>query len=299
MLAATLPSHVDLEVRETSEPTVMPAEPAQLQQVILNICNNAAQAMDEPGVITIEVGLREIKYGSRAGHGEVGPGRFIVITISDPGRGMDKVTLERIFEPFFTTRFEGNGLGLATAREIVEEHGGTIEVQSTVGAGTKFEVWLPSALSNEPTSVQSVPTATARGDGETILLLETDRERLLRCEEVLAALGYEPVGFTTPTEAIEACSVARARFDAALICHQPGTTSALEFAGTLHGVAPSLPIVLATPSARDLGAPSLAASGIFDVVRYPVTSAELSGVLSRCIATPPTVPLSQPDAVAS
>jgi DNA-binding NtrC family response regulator len=130
------------------------------------------------------------------------------------------------------------------------------------------------------------------------LLLETDRGRLLRYEEVLAALGYEPVGFTTATEAIEACTAARARFDAALVCHQPGTSCALEFAGMLHGVAPTLPIILATPSARDLGAPSLAASGIFDVVRYPVTSAELSGVLSRCIAVP-MAPLLQPDEVVS
>ena len=298
LLAASLPSHVDIVVRETSEPTVVSAEPAQLQQVILNVCNNAAQAMDEPGVITIQLGLREIIYGSRTGHGQVGPGRFIVVTISDPGRGMDEGTLERIFEPFFTTRFEGNGLGLATAREIVREHDGTIEVQSTVGAGTRFEIWLPSAPSNESVSVQSAPVIAGRGDGETILLLETDRARLLRYEEVLAALGYEPVGFTTPTEAIEACASARARFDAALICHQPGTTSALDFAGTLHGVAPTLPIILATPSARDLGAPSLAASGIFDVVRYPVTSAELSSVLSRCVAAP-IAPLLQQDAVSS
>jgi signal transduction histidine kinase len=298
LLAASLPPHVGIVVRETSEPTVVSAEPAQLQQVILNVCNNAAQAMDEPGVITIQLGLREIIYGSRTGHGEVGPGRFIVVTISDPGRGMDEGTLERIFEPFFTTRFEGNGLGLATAREIVREHDGTIEVQSTVGAGTRFEIWLPSAPSNEPVSAQSSPIIAGRGDGETILLLETDRARLLRYEEVLAALGYEPVGFTTPTEAIEACASARARFDAALICHQPGTTSALDFAGTLHGVAPTLPIILATPSARDLGAPLLAASGIFDVVRYPVTSAELSSVLSRCVAAP-IAPLLQQDALSS
>jgi signal transduction histidine kinase len=303
LLAVALPSHVDIVVRETSEPTVVSAEPAQLQQVLLNICNNAAQAMDEAGAITIEVGLREIEYGLRAGLGEIGAGRFIVITISDPGRGMDKATLERIFEPFFTTRFEGNGLGLATAREIVREHDGAITVQSTVGVGTQFEIWLPSALPNEPVllpvPITGAPVAAGRGDGETVLLLETDRGKLLRYEELLAALGYEPVGFTTPSEAIEACAGARgARFDAALICHKPGTSSALDFAGELHGVAPTLPIILATPSAQNLGAPLLAASGIVDVVRYPVSSSQLSSVLFRCIAAP-VVPLLQPDEVVS
>jgi signal transduction histidine kinase len=298
LLAATLPSHVDIAVRETGESTVVSAEPAQLQQVILNVCNNAAQAMDDPGVITIQIDVREVEYGSHARHSDIGPGRFVVVTISDPGRGMSQAILERIFEPFFTTRIEGSGLGLATAREIVHDHDGAITVQSTVGVGTQFEIWLPLALSNDAISVQSAPVVTGRGDGETVLLLETDRGRLLRYEEVLAALGYEPVGFTTATEAIEACTAARARFDAALVCHQPGTSCALEFAGMLHGVAPTLPIILATPSARDLGAPSLAASGIFDVVRYPVTSAELSGVLSRCIAVP-MAPLLQPDEVVS
>ena len=141
-------------------------------------------------------------------------------------------------------------------------------------------------------SIQNAPGIAGRGAGETVLVLETDRERLLRHEEVLAALGYEPVGFTSSTEAAEACRAARARFDAVLICHQPGTSSALDFATLLHRIAPTLPIILATPSARDLGAPVLAASGIFGVVRHPLTSAELSGVLSRCVAAP-TVPLLQ------
>jgi signal transduction histidine kinase/CheY-like chemotaxis protein len=281
LLAASLPSHIGLVVRETPEPTIVSAEPAQLQQVVLNVCNNAAQAMDGAGVIEIQVKVRDISDAQRVGQEEIGPGRFIVLSISDPGPGMDEATMERIFEPFFTTRLEGNGLGLATVREIVQEYDGAVAVQSAPGAGTRFDIWLPSAPSNEPISVQNPPGMAGRGVGETVLVLETDRERLLRHEEVLAALGYEPVGFTTPAEAAEACNATRARFDAALICHQPGTSSALDFATVLHGIAPTLPIVLATPSARDLGAPMLAASGISEVVRHPLTAAELSCVLSR------------------
>jgi len=284
LLAASLPSHIGVVVRETPEHMVVSAEPAQLQQVLLNVCNNAAQAMDQAGVIEIQTEVREIIHAQRVGQSEIGPGRFIVISISDPGRGMDDATLERIFEPFFTTRLEGNGLGLATVREIVQEHDGAVAVRSAVGAGTRFDIWLPYVSQNEPISVHNGSSMASRGVGETVLVLETDRERLLRHEEVLAALGYEPVGFTTSREAAEACNTARARFDAALICHQPGTSSALDFATALHRIAPTLPIILATPSARDLGAPMLAASGIFDVVRHPLTSAELSSVLSRCVA---------------
>ncbi len=282
LLAASLPSHVGLTTSETSEMTVVLADPAQLQQVILNVCNNAAQAMDRPGVIEIQIGVREITEELRVGHVGIGPGRFVVVSVSDPGPGMDEATQERIFEPFFTTRPDGNGLGLATVREIVQEHDGAVEVQSTLGAGTRFGIWLPSVSSNEPISVQHSPDLAGRGAGETVLVLEADRWQLLRHEEILAALGYEPVGFTRLAEAAVACRAARGRFDAALVCHQPRANSAVDFATALHDIAPTLPIILATPSARDLDAAMLAASGISEVVHHPLASAELAGALSRC-----------------
>jgi signal transduction histidine kinase len=283
LLAASLPSHVGLTVSETSEMTVVLADPAQLQQVILNVCNNAAQAMDKPGVIEIQIGVREIAEELRVGHIGIGSGWFVVVSVSDPGPGMDEATLERIFEPFFTTRPDGNGLGLATVREFVRQHDGAVEVKSALGAGTRFDIWLPSVPSNEPISVRRSPGIAGRGVGETVLVLETDRGRLLRHEEILAALGYEPVGFTKLHEAARAHAV-RARFDAALVCHQSGAASALDFATALHDIAPNLPIILATPSARDLDASMLAASGISEVVHHPLTSAELAGALSRCLS---------------
>jgi signal transduction histidine kinase len=281
LLAASLPSHVGIRVSETSEAAVVSTEPGQLQQVILNVCNNAAQAMDGPGVIEIRIEVRELTEVLRVGRIDIGPSRYAIISISDTGRGMDEATRERIFEPFFTTRPDGNGLGLATALEIVEEHDGTVAVQSKPGVGTRFDIWLPSVPSNGPISVQRLPGVTGRGAGETVLVLETERESLLRHEEILAALGYEPVGFTDLAEAAEAYAV-QARFDAALVSHRRAA-SALDFATALHDIAPDLPIILATPSARDLDAPRLAASGISEVVHHPLTSAELAGALSRCL----------------
>ena len=283
LLAPSLPAYVEIKVSETAETAAVSAEPAQLQQVILNICNNAVQAMDKPGVIEIEIGTREVSDAERVTQVELNPGGFVVVSISDPGRGMDQATLERIFEPFFTTRPDGNGLGLAMARDIVREHNGALQVSSTVGAGTRFDIWLPSVPSHQPILVQPASVPAGRGIGETILVLEADRRRLLRHEEILAALGYEPVGFTGPQEAAQACAV-RARFDAALLCHQPGTGFALEFATTLRELAPNLPIVLATTSARDLDAQLLAASGVSEVVHHPLNSSELAGALSRCLA---------------
>jgi signal transduction histidine kinase len=286
LLAVSLPPHIRIEVRETSEDTLVSAEPAQLQQVILNLCNNAAQAMDDPGVIEVAIEVREVKYPVRVGSDEVGPGCFTVISVSDSGRGMDEATLERIFEPFFTTRLAGNGLGLATARVIVQEHGGAMQVESAPGAGTRFDVWLPCMSLNEPASLPHAPGIVGRGVGETVLVFETNHERLLRHEEILAALGYEPIGFMTTAELTDAYRATPERFDVALVCHQPGTTSAMDFAIALHEMAPGLPIVLATPSAHTLTVRSLAASGVSELIQYPLASSELARALLRCVAIP-------------
>ena len=282
LFAASQPSHVGIRVKETSETAVVSAEPVQLQQVILNLCNNAAQAMDRQGDIEIQIDVQEVTRELRVGRRDIGPGRFAILSISDPGCGMDQATLEKIFEPFFTTRPEGNGLGLATAREIVEEHDGSLEVRSTPGVGTRFDIWLPSVQSNEGTSIQRSPDVIGRGAGETVLVLEAEQERLLRHEEILAALGYEPVGFTELVDAAKGYPV-QAAFDAALVSHQRGSISALDLATALHHIAPHLPIILATPSARDLNAQGLAAAGISEVVHHPLVSSELAGALSRCL----------------
>jgi signal transduction histidine kinase len=298
LFEASLRPQINLVVRSTSRQTIVSGEPAQLQQVILNVCNNAAQAMDAAGTIEIDVEARDIESALSMAHGELPRGHYVVISIIDSGRGMDEALLERVFEPFFTTRPEGNGLGLATVREIVLDHGGAVNVQSTPGTGTRFDVWLPAISIVEPLSGQKTPGPVRRGSGETILVLEADRERLLRHEEILAALGYEPVGFTDAALAVAACrrelpndSAAPMGFDAALLCsHLHGAGATLELAARLRESAPLLPMILAAASAREFGAPALAEVGILEVIRQPLMSAELAGALARCISIPASEP---------
>ena len=119
LLSASLPNHIDVSVSSASEDAMVTAEAAQLQQVILNVCNNAAQAMDDPGVIEIYIAIQEVTAPIWISHRQLDPGYYSTISISDSGRGMDQATLSQVFEPFFTTRSNGSGLGLATVREIV------------------------------------------------------------------------------------------------------------------------------------------------------------------------------------
>jgi CheY-like chemotaxis protein len=283
LLDASLPPDVDLIVRGTAGTTLISGEPAQLQQVILNVCNNAAQAMDDGGAVGMDTEVRDISAPLQLDQGRLPPGRYAVISVADTGRGMDETTLERIFEPFFTTRPGGNGLGLATVREIVREHGGGMAVHSAPGVGTRFEIWLPCAPPAVSASGQRAPGTTLRGGGETVLVFEADRGRLLMHEEILAALGYEPVGFTQPDQARAACRAETSRFDAALVCYSHARASALDLASGLHRDAPNMPIVLAAAAAEEFGARSLAAAGISEIVRQPPGAAELAGALARCL----------------
>ena len=200
-MRASLPPGVNLVVAQISDDAVVIGEPSLLQQVIFNLCANAAQAIEGSGRIDIGADICDVAFTRRLAGGDLAPGRYVRIAVSDTGRGMDEATLRQIFEPFFTTRAAGNGLGLATVNEIVRDHGGIIDVRSAPGAGSCFEAWLPCPAGGASARARDLATAPL-GQGETVLVIDHERERLLRDEELLAALGYEPVGFARATDAL-------------------------------------------------------------------------------------------------
>ena len=205
------------------------------------------------------------------------------LSVSDAGRGMDEALLERIFEPFFTTRLGGYGLGLATVREIVREHGGAMNVRSAPGAGSRFEAWLPCSAAPELPADEAEPVLPL-GRGETLLVLDDDRAQLTRAEETMAALGYEPVGFTAPRARRWPPAGQRRTGSMSLVLDQLATLGAtLDLAAALHKIAPDLPILLATTSADEIDAEILMAVGISEVVRRPFMSIEIAAALSRCL----------------
>jgi CheY-like chemotaxis protein len=262
-------------------------EAAQLQQVLLNLCRNAAHAMPEGGTIELTIDVQEVDETRALSHDRLEAGHYVRIAVTDNGRGMDQSILGRIFEPFFTTRSSGNGLGLATVREIVASHGGALHVESRLGQGSRFEIWLPRSISEgdaEPDPRLEAgldAVALPRGRGETVLLVEQDADHVLRDEEMLAALGYEPVGFADADAALGVCRTCPDRFDAAIVGPQPSTAATLALAAALHAAAPHVPVVLATKATIEIDAETLANSGIFDVVRWPIRAEEIAVALAH------------------
>ena len=288
LLRASLPSGVELMVADVPVDLAVFGEPAQLQQIIVNLCRNAAQAMGGSGRIDVSADAQHLAIARVFSVGELEPGSYARIAVSDAGPGFSEEVGKRLFEPFFTTRPAGTGLGLATIRKIVRDHDGAIDVASAPGKGSRFEIWLPAANTDASTTAEREPAAPPPlGEGETVLVVHDNRDSLLGDEEILAALGYEPIGFNRPADAIAAIREAPGRFDAVLI----STTSigdALDLARTLHAISPRRPILLAR-SALDIGVDALVQAGVVDLVRRPLVGAELASVLSRCLASAKTL----------
>jgi signal transduction histidine kinase len=288
LLRASLPSGAELIVADPPADLALFGEPAQLQQIIVNLCRNAAQAMGGSGRIDVSADAQHLTIARVFSVGELEPGSYARIAVSDDGPGFREEVGKRLFEPFFTTRPAGTGLGLATVRKIVRDHDGAIDVTSAQGKGSRFEVWLPAANNDASTTIRSELVVPPRlGQGETVLIVHDDRGSLLGDEEILAALGYEPIGFDRPSDAIAAVRSEPGRFDAVLIC-VASVGNALDLAHTLHAISPGRPILLAR-SALDIGADTLVRAGVADLVRRPLVGSELASVLSRCLASTKTL----------
>jgi signal transduction histidine kinase len=286
-LRASLPSGIELVLEDVANDVAVSGEAAQLQQVILNLCNNAAQAMKDGGQIRLTATLEEVTDFLQLSDGELSPGRYVCLSVSDNGCGFDERVARRMFEPFFTTRIAGTGLGLATVREIVRDHDGAIGAQSGLGQGSRFEVWLPATAAAG--SMAAEPELLWLGQGEIVLIAGSERENLLPDEEKLAALGYEPVGFEHAGDALAACRSEPDRFDVILVYCGPQVQNGLDLARALHEIAPLKPVLLAMVPSMDVNINALAEAGISEVLRWPFASTELAAALTRCLRSSRTL----------
>jgi len=182
-----------IEVRMVLAPDLQTtrADPSQIEQVLLNLCFNARDAMPKGGELLIETRNIDLDTHYCGQSADAKPGRHIQLSVSDTGIGMDPGTIEQIFEPFFTTKEvgKGTGLGLATVFGIVKQHGGFLEVYSELGMGTAFRVYLP-ASQGAVDPIHQVDDAPVRGGTETILVAEDHEGMCEMAREILESLGY-------------------------------------------------------------------------------------------------------------
>ncbi len=204
MLERTIPKMIDIDVH--LEPHLWPvtADPIQMEQILLNLGTNAADAMPDGGKLTVETENFTQEFPQK--HLDTPPGDYVLLTITDTGHGMDKETLEHIFEPFYTTKEigKGTGLGLASVYGIVKNHGGTINCYSEVGLGTTFRIYIPAMEQTSPALERDKDLSKPiRGGNETILLVDDEEAIRDLASQVLEKFGYTVLSASSGEEALE------------------------------------------------------------------------------------------------
>ena len=285
LTCAALPPSVSVEMSAPAAPLVVAGDAAQLHQMLANLITNAVQAVGSGGEVRVRALATEVTEVRDCTVGRLQRGRYACTEVSDTGAGMSAAQVERIFEPFFTTKpiGAGTGLGLSLVHGIVLDHGAALEVSSHPGAGTTFTVYLP--LTEAELAQEPAPLAAPRGNGETILVVD-DEESLVRlAEEVLASLGYEPVGCVGASEAQRVFRAAPQRFDALLTDAIMPEMSGLELLAELRKVRPELPAILVSGyGGPDLNAAATAA-GAHAVLMKPLGTADLARSLAAVLAS--------------
>lgn len=278
----TLPPGVRLKVKHLLPNAQVMGDAVELHQILANLCINAAHAMPRDGEIELAVECLQITEPQAMTVGSLTPGDWLRLSVTDPGVGLDARQIETIFQPFYTTRRRGagTGIGLTVVRNIVTSMGGAVNVDSRPGGPTCFSVYLPKVHGPAP-----LPSdlRMLRGSGETVLVVDNEPALVGVAEEMLATLGYEPVGFDDPVRALAALRADPARFDAMLSDERMPELSGTMLATTARALHPGLPVVIMT-AYRDSGLPARASSaGVAAVLEKPLQSRELATAMHQLL----------------
>jgi len=289
LLRASLPTTIEIsQDMPRDKRDVVLADQTQIHQVLMNLCANAEYAMrGKGGVLDVCIDIVEVDEALLAA--ELGtalqPGPHVRLSIRDTGHGMTADVKQRLFEPYFTTKpvGEGTGMGLAVVHGIVASHGGAIMVESQVGVGTTFLIYLPQIdieIDHDTANDDELPT----GNKETILFVDDEEVLTLLMQEMLKQLGYDVEVKTSALEALAVFRAAPERFDLVITDQtmplMPGDVLAQE----LRAIRPDLPMILCTGYSHNIDADRAAAKGFDAFCMKPLVMHELGVVIRRVLA---------------
>ena len=303
LVRASLPASIELRTRLAAAEARVMADATQVHQLLMNLSSNAVHAMTSGGVLEVSVEAIDTSADRTLSHGLLPAGRYVRLSVSDTGCGMEIETVQRVFEPFFTTKDPGSGtgLGLALVDGIVTELGGAAHVTSRPGAGASFDLYLPraDATGNATTATDAT---LARGHGERVLLVEDEKPLMLLAEEMLAALNFEPAGFTQAEEALAEFRMDPWRFDLVVVDHlMPGGTG-IEFARKVRRARANVPIILLSGYTGPLLTHEALSAGIQRILTKPLELEALAEAIARLLTPAPAHdnrPAGRPDTTRS
>ena len=285
LLRASLPSTIALEQQiDNAAPDVL-ANPTQVHQIVMNLCTNAAHAMKgKQGRIKVALSELQVSESGPKLHAELRPGDYVCMTVQDTGHGMDAATAKRIFEPFFTTKRsgEGTGLGLSVVHGIVKEYGGVVTVDSELGRGTTFAIYLPARPAHDkpaPVVVTEIP----RGNGERVLFVDDEPVLGDVAQKMMQRLGYRATVFQSSEAALTAFQSDPAAFDALVTDLTMPAMTGVELARQVLAVRPGLPVILVSGSSGQLTTTELRKVGIRELISKPLDYGTLARTLQQML----------------
>ncbi|MBU0908834.1 MAG: response regulator [Proteobacteria bacterium] len=282
LLRATIPTTITILVNIDPRCGQVLAEPTQLHQVVMNLCMNGYQAMQNSGgTLGVSLAVVEIEQNDALKKVNVIPGSYVRLEVSDTGHGMDREIVSRIFEPYFTTKGQGNGIGLSVVHGIIKKHSGHISVYSQPGRGTTFHVYLPR-LGVTSQQEQAREQALAAGD-EHILVVDDEKQIVETYRRMLETRGYKVTCFTDPLAALEKFRENPAGFDLVLTDMTMSHMTGKELASEMMALRADIPIILSTGFSELLNAQQAKAMGIRKYVMKPVTSIDLAGAVRKVL----------------
>jgi PAS domain S-box-containing protein len=265
-------------------------DPAQLEQVLVNLALNARDAMPSGGEFCIKAENLDLNESIKNGNDHVGAGRYVRLTVSDTGMGMTPDVVSKIFEPFFSTKERGTGLGLSTVYGIVHQSGGSITAESVSGRGTTFTVLLPRVLSLTERVPAEHKTTTAAAGSETILLVEDNEDvRNMVCE-MLRVQGYNVIAAQDQKQAISICSQKERRLDLMLTDVVMPEMSGPELATQIRSIRPSLRVLYMSGYAQDKFESHGRNGERFEFIQKPLTPEALATKVREVLETPKNGP---------
>jgi PAS domain S-box-containing protein len=283
LVRATTPTTISIKVNALSESGLILADPTQMQQVIMNLCTNAAYAMREKGgTLYIHVDNHAVSPSDGTPH-EINPGLYTRLTVRDTGAGMSPDIMDKIFDPFFTTKKlgEGAGLGLSVVHGIVKQSNGHITVESEPGKGSTFTVYFPQISGEiEAASVSDdeIPTGSER------ILFVDDEEALVEMgEDILAELGYEVTSRMNGREALALFTVDPSRFDLIITDQTMPEMTGVELAKEILALRPNMPIIMCTGFSYAVDANKAEAAGIKAFAMKPLTKREIARTIRKVL----------------
>ncbi len=282
-ISASLPPGISLERDLAAGHAAVFGDPTQVHQVVLNLCANAVQAMPQGGILAVSVRNERFEQARVCTTSCLEPGAYLCLAVRDSGVGIAPRVLERIFDPFFTTKEigVGTGLGLSLVHGIVTDLGGGIDVQSQLGSGTTLTVYLPWSSCVAP--AMPVEQVVAQGAGQTVLLVDDERALVALGEEMMAQLGYEPVGFASSTAALESLRATPGRFDVVLTDEAMPEMTGSELAREIRKIRPDIPIVLMSGYVTPALTARAQELGIVEVLPKPLVQGDIARGLASAL----------------